>query len=184
MSHFTRSPPPSQEATPPARGGPSAASTASRTGRSCAMPTISSCWCTAPGSTPRRCVRTSQPCWHRWGCGSHRPRPGSCTWTRGSTSRVPHPAAPQEGYEQAARVHVHRRSANPLSQGEDPCTDPQDVTVTNGSGVPARSTQHEPARVGPLFQARHREERVQHAGQLHGVVTYCSLIAKSPIRTL
>ena len=25
------------------------------------------------------CAKTSPTCWHRWGCGCRRPRPGSCT---------------------------------------------------------------------------------------------------------
>ena len=42
---------------------------------------------------------------------------------------VPHPVAPQDGNEQVARLHLHRRPAGPVGEGEDPCPDPQDVAA-------------------------------------------------------
>jgi RNA-directed DNA polymerase len=51
-----------------------------------ATPTTSSCWSTGPAPTPRRWVSRPPRCWHRWGFASRRPRRGSPTSTRGSTS--------------------------------------------------------------------------------------------------
>ena len=71
-----------------ARHGParSARARAWRPGGWSATPTTSSCWSKAPAHTPRRCARRSPRCWRRWVFAYRRPRRGSPTSTRGSTS--------------------------------------------------------------------------------------------------
>ena len=43
--------------------------------------------------------------------------------------RVPHPVAPQARHEQVVRLHLHRRPAHPVGEGQDPCPDPQDIAA-------------------------------------------------------
>ena len=43
--------------------------------------------------------------------------------------RLPHPVETQEGHQQVVRLHLHRRPAVPVGEGQDPCPDPQDVTA-------------------------------------------------------
>jgi RNA-directed DNA polymerase len=64
--------------------------TVDRTGGSCAMRTTSLCWSTAPVTAPTAtspgCARRSPTRSDLWVCGSHQPKPGSCTCRKGSTS--------------------------------------------------------------------------------------------------
>ena len=63
---------------------------------------------------------------------------------------VSHPVAPQARHEQVVRLHLHRRSADPVGEGEDPCPDEQDVAT--GSRIRADRTQPGHARLGQLLQ--------------------------------
>jgi hypothetical protein len=52
---------------------------------------------------------------------------------------VPHPVAPQATHEQVVRLHLHRRPAHPVAEGQDPRPDPQDITMaTQGHADPAQ----------------------------------------------
>ena len=54
--------------------------------------------------------------------------------------------------EQVARLHLHRRPADPVAEGEDPCPDAQDVAAEpQGRADPA---QPDHARLGQLLPAR------------------------------
>ena len=77
---------------------------------------------------------------------------------------VPHPVAPQAGNEQVLRLHLHRRPAHPVAEGEDPCPDPQDITA--GHGVRADQAQPGHARLGQLLPVRRGKGHLQHAGLL------------------
>ena len=84
--------------------------------------------------------------------------------------RVPHPVAPEEGHQQALRLHLHRRPAHPVAEGEDTRADPQDITARPGMGADQAEPGH--ARLGQLLPARGRQERLRHAGQLRLVAGY------------
>ena len=70
----------------------------------------------------------------------------------------------KRGTNKVARLHLHRRPADPVGEDEDPCPDPQDIATR--PGVRADRLEHGHARVGQPLQARDREEHVRDAGQL------------------
>ncbi len=113
----------------------------------------------------RRCARRSPACSPRWGCGLSRGQDPRGAHERGvQFPGVPHPVAPQAGNEQVVRLHLHRRPAHPVAEGEDPCPDPQDITA--GPGIRADQAEPGHARLGQLLPARRRQEHLRHAGQL------------------
>jgi RNA-directed DNA polymerase len=69
---------------------------------------------------------------------------------------VPHPVAPQARNEPVVHLHLHRRPAHPVVEGQDPCPDEQDIAA----GPQDRADQNQPdhARVGQLPQARRLQE--------------------------
>ena len=84
---------------------------------------------------------------------------------RGRFPRLPPPVETQERHQQVARLHLHRRPAVPVGEGQDPCPDPQDVTA--GPAGRADPDQPDHPRLGQLLQARHRETHLQQAPELH-----------------
>src|SRR5215211_8575186 len=74
--------------------------------------------------------------------------PGGAHERRVRLLGVPPPVAPQSRNEQVVRLHLHRRPADPVAEGEDPCPDEQDVTAeSRGRADPA---QPDHARLGQL----------------------------------
>ena len=71
--------------------------------------------------------------------------------------RLPHPVETQERYEQVVRLHLHRRPARPVGEGEDPCPDTQDIAA--GPRVRADQARSDHARMGQLLQARRGQAR-------------------------
>ncbi len=55
--------------------------------------------------------------------------PGGPHERRVRLPRLPHPVETQERHEQVVRLHLHRRPARPVGEGEDPCPDTQDIAV-------------------------------------------------------
>ena len=79
--------------------------------------------------------------------------------------RLPHPVETQEGHQQVVRLHLHRRPAVPVGEGQDPCPDPQDVTARTQGRVDPDQPDH--SRLGQLLQARRRETHLQPTPALH-----------------
>ena len=111
-------------AQPAPRPGPA------ETGESSATRTTSSSSCTATGphveALREDVAHVLQPLGLRL---SRVQDPGGAHERRVRLPRVPHPVETQEGHEQVARLHLHRRPADPVAEGEDPCPDPQDVAA-------------------------------------------------------
>ena len=129
---------------------------ACRTGGSSATQTISSSSCTAPEATSRPCARTSPTCSPPMGLRlSRRPRPRCVHMSDGFDFLGFHIQWRRKTRnEQVARLHLHRRPARPVVEGEDPCPDPQDVAAgPRGRADPA---QPDHARLGQLLPARRR----------------------------
>ena len=77
----------------------------------------------SPARRRRHCARTA-------GSSTLRGQdPGGAHERRVRLPRLPHPVETQEGHEQVARLHLHRRPAGPVGEGQDPCPDPQDVAA-------------------------------------------------------
>jgi RNA-directed DNA polymerase len=74
---------------------------------------------------------------------------------------LPHPVETQRRNRQVARLHLHRRPAPPVAEGEDPCPDGQDIAA--GSCRRADQTHPDHARLGQLLQARGRQACLQQA---------------------
>jgi group II intron reverse transcriptase/maturase len=86
--------------------------------------------------------------------------------------RVPHPVETQERHGQVARLHLHRRPAHPVAEGQDPCPDEQDVAA--GPQVRADPAQSDHARLGQLLQARGLQAHPGQPGPLR-------LVAGDPV---
>jgi hypothetical protein len=91
--------------------------------------------------------------------------PGGPHGRRVRLPRLPHPVETPERLDQVVRLHLHRRPARPVGQGEDPCPDTQDIAV--GSRVCADQARSDHARVGQLLQTRRGQMDLQQAGRLH-----------------
>ena len=77
---------------------------------------------------------------------------------------VPHPVAPQVRDEQVARLHLHRRPADPVVEGQDSCPDEQDVAAEPQGRADQAQPDH--ARLVQLFQTRGLQAHPAHAGPL------------------
>ena len=115
-----------------------------------------------PRRRHRGCAKRSLRCSLRWGCGCHQAKTRIVHMSRGvRLPRLPHPVATQEGHQQVARLHLHRRPAIPVGEGQDPCPDPQDVTARpQGTADP---DQPDHAWLDQLLQARRRATHLQQA---------------------
>ena len=144
------------------------ASRACRTGGSSATRTISSCSCTAPETTSRPCAKSRRRARAAWVCGC-----------RAAKTRIVHMSdgfdflgfriqwKRKTGNEQVARLHLHRRPADPVGEGEDPCPDAQDVAARpRGRADPA---QPDHARLGQLLPACRLQTHPQPPGPLRVV---------------
>ena len=78
--------------------------------------------------------------------------------------RVPHPVETQAGNGQVVRLHLHRRPARPVAEGQDPCPHPQDIAAAaQGRADPA---QPDHARMGQLLPARSLQAHPRRPGEL------------------
>ena len=106
---------------------------------------------TAPRRTPSPARGRHRRCWPRWACACRRRRPGSPTSTRASTSSASASSGTQTRNEQAVRLHLHRRPAYPVVEGEGPCPDEQEITAASRDRADPAQPDH--ARLGQLLPA-------------------------------
>ena len=93
--------------------------------------------------------------------------PGRAHERRVRLPRVPHPVETQARHEQVARLHLHRRPADPVVEGQDPCPDEQDVAARPRDRADPAQPDH--ARLGQLLQARRLQTHTQQPGPLRVV---------------
>ena len=63
---------------------------------------------------------------------------------------VPHPVAPQARREQVECLHLHRRPAYPVGEGQDPCPHAQDIAAATPGGAGPAQPDH--ARLANYFK--------------------------------
>ena len=73
---------------------------------------------------------------------------------------LPHPVETQKRHEHLARLHLHRRPAHPVVEGQGPCPDVQEVATRPRNRADQAQPDH--ARVGQLLPACRLQT---HAGQ-------------------
>ena len=91
--------------------------------------------------------------------------PGGPHERRVQLPRLPHPVETQERLGQVVRLHLYRRPAATVGEGQDPCPDTQDIAA--GSRVRADQARSDHARMGELLQARRGQADLQQARCLH-----------------
>ena len=77
---------------------------------------------------------------------------------------LPHPVETQTRNEHLARLHLHRRPADPVAEGENTCPDEQDVTAV--PGVRADQTGSHHARMVHLLPARRQQAHLLGPGHV------------------
>ena len=131
-------------------------------------PLTSSSWCIGEQAARRgRCAKRSPRCWHRWGCGFQRLKPRWCTSSDGFDFlgfRIRRKR--KRGTNKHVHLYLHRPTPDPVVEGARSV--PSHIrTSQQDTRVRAGQAQSGHARLGELLQTCRRQERLQHAGQLH-----------------